>query len=65
MDNEPRRTTVALSLFALAVFVATALILRWLLPGPDSKLDYMVIGAVSVMFALASVFIAIMKVPHR
>ena len=65
MGNESRRTLITLSLFALAVFIATALILRRLLPGPDSKLDYMVIGAVSVMFALASVFIAIMRIPHR
>ena len=65
MNNEPRRTTVALSLFALAVFLASALILRRLLPGPDTKLDYLVIGAVSVMFALASVFLAIMRIPHR
>jgi hypothetical protein len=65
MNNEPRRTTIILSLFALAVFVASALILRRLLPGPDTKLDYMVIGAVSMMFALASVFVAIMRIPHR
>jgi hypothetical protein len=65
MDNEPRRTAIVLSLLAVAVFIASALILRRLLPGPDTKLDYMVIGAVSVMFALASVFLAIMRIPHR
>ena len=65
MNNEPRRTIIALSLFAIAVFLASALILRRLIPGPDTKLDYMVIGAVSVMFSLVSVFVAIMRVPHR
>ena len=65
MDNEERRTVILLSMLALAVFGASALILRRFLPGPDTELDYLVIGAVSVMLALASVFAAIMRVPHR
>jgi hypothetical protein len=65
MDNQPHRIPVALPLFAVSVFAASALIMLRVMPGPDTKLDYLVIGAVSVMLALASVFVAIMRVPHR
>jgi hypothetical protein len=65
MDNEPRRTSILLSILGLAVFALSALILRRFLPGPDTRLDYLVIGAVSVMLALASVFVAVMRLPHR
>jgi hypothetical protein len=65
MDNEPRRISIVLPLFAFSVFAASALIMIRILPGPDTKLDYLVIGAVSVMLALASVFVAVMRVPNR
>jgi hypothetical protein len=65
MDNEARRGAVLLPLLALCVFAATAILMWRFLPGPDSRLDYLVIGAVSVMLALAAVFVVIMRLPHR
>jgi hypothetical protein len=65
MNSDLRRTLMGLSALALTVFAVSAFILRRFLPGPDTSLDYLVIGAVSVMLALASVFLVIMRVPHR
>jgi hypothetical protein len=64
MDTE-RRSLVLLSILAFCVFLVTALILSRLLPGAETRLDYLVIGTVSAMFALATVFIAILRAPSR
>jgi hypothetical protein len=52
-------------LIGLLVFAVCAILLERLLPGRGTRLDYLVIGTVSAMFALASVFIVVLRVPER
>ena len=43
-----------LSGLVICVFISTALTLARVLPGPHNPLDYLVIGAVSVLLSLVS-----------
>lgn len=52
---------IVLPLLFLGVFVSAAGSLLQLAPAPRRELDYLVVGAVSVMLALLVVFLAVLK----
>ena len=49
-----------LSGLVICVFIATALTLARVLPAPHKPLDYVVIGAVSVLLSLSALFAAVL-----
>lgn len=46
---------------AAIVFIASIAILMNVIPGPHSRLDYLVIGAVATFLAMIVLFVALLK----
>jgi hypothetical protein len=65
MSSGSRKTAFLVPLLALIVFAICAMALSRLLPGQGTRLDYLVIGTVSAMFALTSVFIVMLRTSNR